>query len=46
MTRTRWIAALALVFAVALPACGNKDNGGVITPSGDSSTTVTSTSAP
>ena len=41
MKRTRWLAPLALVVALALTACGSKDNGGVITPSGGTSTTVT-----
>ena len=42
MRRARWIAPLAIVAALALTACGSKDNGGVITPSGDTpSTTIT-----
>jgi hypothetical protein len=39
--RARWLAPVVLVVALALTACGSKDNGGVITPSGDTSSTVT-----
>ena len=35
-----WLAPLVVVVALALSACGSKDNGGVITPSSDTSSSV------
>jgi hypothetical protein len=39
--RARWIAPIVVTLGLLLSACGSKDNGGVITPSGDTSSTVT-----